>query len=45
MEQQQIMQPFPGQATGIIRVLIKRFEDEESVQLSFDLFDDEPKVN
>jgi len=45
MEQQQDKKPFPGQETGIIRVLIKRSEHEESVQLSFDLFDEEPNDN
>lgn len=41
MEQQQEKQLFPGQETGIIRVLIKQSEHEESFQLSFELFDEE----
>lgn len=38
MEQQEL---FPGQEIGIIRVLIKQSEHEESYQLLFDLFDEE----
>ncbi|MCM3585554.1 hypothetical protein M3182_07305 [Mesobacillus maritimus] len=34
---------FPGQKNGLIRVFIKRSEQEESSQLHFYLFDDEPK--
>ncbi|WP_154676005.1 hypothetical protein [Bacillus dakarensis] len=41
MEQKHINHPFPGQETGIIRILIKQSEHEESFQLSLDLFDEE----
>ena len=33
---------FPGQERGIIRILIKRGQEEGSVQLRLDLFDEEP---
>jgi len=42
MEQKQDKELFPGQKKGLIRVFIKRSEQEESSQLSFYLFDDEP---
>ncbi|MFQ3544232.1 hypothetical protein Q7A53_09095 [Halobacillus rhizosphaerae] len=32
---------FPGQKQGTIRVLIKKGQKEGSVQLSFDLFEEE----
>lgn len=32
---------FPGQKKGLIRVLIKRGQQEESVQLEFNLFGEE----
>lgn len=41
MEQQQEKQSFPGQETGVIRVLIKQSEHEESLESCLDLFDEE----
>jgi hypothetical protein len=43
MEQKQVKKPFPGQKKGLIRVLIKKGQLEESVQLRIDLFVDEPE--
>ncbi|WP_197247445.1 hypothetical protein [Cytobacillus firmus] len=38
--------PFPGQKKGIIQILIKNTDIEESVQLRFDLdFDDQKSIN
>lgn len=36
-------QPFPGHKSGSIRVLVKRGQREESVQLELNLFNDEDK--
>ena len=41
MERQQDQPRFPGQETGIIRVLIKQSEQEASYQIGFELFDEE----
>ncbi|MGG3891113.1 hypothetical protein [Metabacillus fastidiosus] len=43
MEQKLDKNLFPGQKKGLIRVFIKRNEQEESSQLHFYLFDDKPK--
>jgi len=43
MEQEQDKALFPGQKKGLIRVFIKQGEQEESAQLHFYLFDDEPE--
>jgi hypothetical protein len=43
MAQQQGKTLFPGQKKGLIRVLIKGDQMEESVQLQFDLFEEEAK--
>ena len=43
MEQKQDKILFPGQKKGLIRVFIKRgAQEENSAQLNFYLFDDEP---
>ena len=42
MEQNQDKDLFPGQKKGLIRIYIKQTEREESAQLRFYLFDDEP---
>ncbi|WP_400245567.1 hypothetical protein AB3U99_03705 [Niallia sp. JL1B1071] len=37
---------FPGEKKGIIKILIKNTDKEESVQLRFDLdFDDQKSIN
>ncbi|MGV2620745.1 UNVERIFIED_CONTAM: hypothetical protein N8J90_06140 [Halobacillus marinus] len=33
--------PFPGQENGVIRILIKRGQEEGAVQLRLELFDEE----
>lgn len=33
---------FPGRNRGLITVLIKKGEQEENIQLSFDLFENDP---
>lgn len=39
---EKVIKSFPGQKKGIIKILIKYSDIEESVQLSFDLdFDDQ----
>lgn len=43
MEQKLDKDFFPGQKKGLIRVFIKRREQEEPSQMHFYLFDDEPK--
>jgi hypothetical protein len=43
MEQKQDKPLFPGQKKGLIRIFIKNGQQEESVQLRFNLFDDEPE--
>lgn len=43
MEQKLGKPLFPGQEKGWIRILIKSGQQEDSVQLRFELFDDDPK--
>ena len=44
-QSQQDKKCFPGQKIGLIRVLLKRPNLEEGVQLRFDLFSDKSNVN
>ncbi|WP_179117552.1 hypothetical protein [Bacillus cereus] len=43
MDQKQDKTLFPGQKKGLIRMFIQRIEQEESTQLRFYLFGDEPE--
>ena len=42
---EKLIKPFPGQKKGMIKILIKLSDKEESVQLSFDLDFDEVQLN
>jgi len=43
MDQKQDKAPFPGTRKGIVRVFIKRTQQEDSAQLHFHFYHEEPE--